>query len=180
MPGTLVPGQMFDHELNAVKGWPSPYAVDHRIQPYNSSEGILPGMVVHKDPATSRAIRGLTAATTQMPLFAFQGQNDFDVNGDVGNIIGGWLNTLVAIGSYELESTEFESPVTYDVNDPLTSPVHAVSSTLKGKLVKTVLCADEIICGIVSEKGPLTNDFGKQVVRFWPVFIPSRMCNRQA
>jgi len=27
---------------------------------------------------------------------------------------------------------------------------------------------------VASETGPLTNDFNKQVVRFWPVFIPKR------
>jgi len=178
MPGTLVPAQMFDHELNAVKGWPSPYAVDHRIQALSASEGILPGMVVHKDPTTSKAIRGLTSASTQMPLFAFQSQNDFDVNGDVGNIIAGWMNALVAIGSYEFESTEFVTPASYAINDPLTSVVHAVSTTNKGKLVKTTLCSADVICGIVSETGPLTNDFGKDVIRFWPVFVPSRICGR--
>jgi len=174
MPGTLVPAQMFDHELNPVKGWPSPYAVDHRIQANSASEGITPGMVVHKDPTTAKAIRGLTSPSLEMPLFAFQGQNDFDVNGDVGNIIAGWLNTLVAIGSYELETTEFVSPATYNINDPLTSVVHAVSTTNKGKVQVTTRTSADTICGIVSETGPLTNDFNKQVVRFWPVFIPSR------
>jgi len=174
MPGTLVPAQMFDHELNPVKGWPSPYAVDHRIQAESTSEGITPGMVVHKDPTSGRAIRGLTVNSTEMPLFAFQGQSDFDVNGDVGNIIAGWMNSLVAIGSYELETTEFVSPATYSINDPLTSPVHAVSATNKGKLQLTTRTATATICGIVSETGPLGNDHGKQVVRFWPCFLPQR------
>ena len=32
MPGTIVPGQMFDQELNGVKGWPSPYALDKGVE----------------------------------------------------------------------------------------------------------------------------------------------------
>lgn len=175
MPGTLVPPQMFDHELNPVKGWPSPYALDHRVQAVNASEGILAGMVVHKDPAQAgKAVRGLTASSSEMPLFVFQGQGEFDVDGDVGNIIGGWMNTLVAVGAYELETTEFVSPDSYGINDPLTSVVHAVSATDKGKVKKTTLGSADVICGIVSETGPLTNDFNKQVVRFWPVFLPKR------
>ena len=174
MPGTLVTGQMFDHELNPVKGWPSPYAVDHRIQAYSATEGIVPGMVVHKDPTTKKAIRGLTSPSTQMPLFAFQGQNDFDVNGDVGNIISGWMNALVAIGSYELETTEFASPASYVVNEPVTSPVFAADATNCGKLKVTAVGSADTICGIISEAGPQVNYSGKSVVRFWPVFIPKR------
>jgi len=165
---------MYDHELNPIKGWPSPYAVDHRVQANSASEGIVAGMVVHKDPTTGKAVRGLTVNSTEMPLFVFQGQDEFDVNGDVGNIIAGWMNTLVAIGSYELETTEFVSPDTYNINDPLTSPVHSVSATNKGKVMKTTRTSTATICGIVSETGPMTNDFGKQVIRFWPVFIPQR------
>jgi hypothetical protein len=165
---------MFDHELNPRKGWPSPYAVDHRIQADSAAEGILAGMVVHKDPTSGKAIRGLTALSSEMPLFVFQGQDEFDVNGDVGNIIGGWMNTLVAIGSYELQTTEFVSPATYNINDPLTSVVHAVSPTDKGKVQKTTLGSNDVICGIVSETGPVANDHGKEFVTFWPVFIPKR------
>ena len=29
MPGNITPGQMFTHELNVIKGWPSPYAIDY-------------------------------------------------------------------------------------------------------------------------------------------------------
>jgi hypothetical protein len=29
-----------------------------------------------------------------------------------------------------------------------------------------------MIVGVVSEQGPRTNDHGKDVIRFWPVFAP--------
>ena len=170
MPGTITPAQMFDHELGGLKGWPSPYALDKRAQAITGAEGIAAGMGVYLDPTTGKAVRG--AVNGSMPLFAFQGQNDFDVNGDVGNIISGYLNTLVATGAYELETTEFVSPDTYNLNDVLT--VSNVSDSTRGKLKKTTLSSTDMIVGVVSEAGPITNSNGKGVIRFWPVYMPSR------
>lgn len=168
MPGTLVPAQMFDHELNPRKGWPSPYALDHRIQAFNSAQGIRAGMCLYKEPVTSRALRG--AINGYMPLFAFQGQSEFDVNGDVGNIIGNWMNTLVATGAYELQTTEYVTD-TYAPNDPLTSTTVGVNA---GLLSKTTFASVNMIVGIVSEAGPTANDHGKNMITFWPVYAPYR------
>lgn len=169
MAGSLVPDQMFTHRLDAKKGWPSPYAVDKRVQPFNSSEGIVAGMGLFIDPATHKAKRG--SANGSMPLFAWQGQNEFDVNGDVGNIIAGYLNTLVAIGGYELETTEFVTD-TYAENDLLT--VRNTVDADRGKLQKTAINSVDMIVGVVSEAGPAQNSNGVQVIRFWPVYMPNR------
>jgi len=168
MPGTLTPAQMFDHELNAVKGWPSPYAVDKRVQADVGVTGIVPGMCLRIDPTSGLANRG--SNNGDMGLFVWQGQDHFDVNGDVGNIIGGNMNCLVAAGAYELETTEFVG-VGFNPNVPLT--VENGAGVNQGKLKVTTLGSGLNIVGVVSEAGPLSNDFATSVVRFWPVYLPA-------
>ena len=168
MPGTLVPAQMFDHELNPTKGWPSPYAVDKALPPATGVTAINAGTGVSIDPTTGNLVLGFSTAGA-MAMWAFQGQNDFDVNGDVGNIISGNINCLVAIGSYELETTEYigtsfppQTPLTLDAS---TGKVEAAGGGITGT-------AD--VCGVVSNLGPILNAYGKNVVRFWPCYCPHR------
>ena len=173
MPGTLIPGQMFTHELNPVKAWPSPYALDKALKP-NVGISLVAGQCVSIDASTSgpgALLAKLGVLNGDMPLFAFQGKDEFDVNGDVGNIITGTFNTLVATGAYELESTEFVAG-TYYSNDPLTSPTAGINA---GNIEKCGLDDSVQIVGIVSD-GKLTNSYGMSVVRFWPVYCPLRCC----
>jgi hypothetical protein len=130
-------------------------------------------MVGYIHPTTVDFILGVVNG--YMPLFTFPGEKDFDANSDVGNISGGWLNTLVATGGYELETTEFVAGGTYD---PQTSLTGATGADI-GKLRPTThgWCGHAMIVGVVSEPGPRTNDHGKDVIRFWPVFCPNRQCD---
>lgn len=169
MPGTITPAQMFDHELNATKGWPSPYALDKRVERDTGVTGVFAGMCLRLDATTGKAKRGSTNG--DMGLFVWQNENDFDVNGDVGNIISNILNTLVASGAYELETTEFVG-AGFVPNAPLTAENGAGAD--QGKVKVTTLGGTENIVGVVSETGPLTNEFRKTVVRFWPVYLPDR------
>jgi len=158
---------MFDHELNPLKGWPSPYAVDKRVQIDPSV--VTPtraGQVLYIDPVSGKAKPGTIAGA--MALFAFQNQNDFDVNGDVGNIISNWVNCLVAKGAYELEDTEFVG-VSFAPNDPLGVDASGNLIALVGGLAGANNCV-----GVISEAGPAVNSFSKNVIRFWPVFLPKR------
>jgi hypothetical protein len=161
---------MFDHELNPVKGWWDMHALDKRVA-ISDQNGVtvVRGMVGYIDPTTSKFLVG--GVNGSMPLFAFQGENDFDANSDVGNISGGYLNTLVATGGYELETTEFVDGETYDVNTPL---ICGTAGDIGKVTPGTGWNAAEQVVGIVSEAGPRTNDHGKEVVKFWPVFIPDR------
>ncbi len=168
MPGTLVPAQMFDHELNPTKGWPSPYAVDKAATAATGVTAIFAGTGVSLDPSTNQLVLGFATAGA-MAMFAFQNQDDFDVNGDVGNIIGNNINCLVACGAYELETTEYEGsdfppqlPLTLN---PSTGKVVAASGGISGT---------DDVAGVVSDHGPILNAYGKNVVRFWPVYCPSR------
>ncbi len=167
MPGTLIPAQMFDHRLDAIKGWGAElHCLDHQLQAYNSSEGIVAGMCVYKDPSTGKARRG--CVNGYMPLFVFQNQDDFDVNSDVGGITSGNINTLPATGGYELETTEFVDE-TFAPNDPLT--VSVASDATKGKVKKTTMSGGLMIVGIVSAV-KADDEYGISTLRFWPVFCP--------
>jgi len=167
MPGTNVPAQMFDHELNPVKGWPSPYAVDKAAEIASGVSGIKAGMVVSLDTA-GKWERGASGA--DMPCFAFQNDTDFDVLSDRGNISGGNLMALVAIGAYELETTEFVG-AGFAPNIPLT-PENA-SGDDQGKVKVTTLGSADLIVGVCN-RGPTSNEHGKEMVRFWPVYLPKR------
>lgn len=163
MPGTRTVSQQTDHELNPVKAWPNPYALDKSV-PVDTAEDLIAGMVFHIDPTTKKAKPGITG--TDMALFAFPNQEDFDVTMDVGNILGEEILGLVATGGWELESTEFVAG-DYAPNDVLTS---AAAGGDKGKLVEGTAYTDPI-CGVVSD-GQLQNENSKDVLRFWSVWLP--------
>lgn len=166
--GNITPAQMFDHELNPVKGWWDMHALDKRVAISDSNPvTVQRGMVGYLHPTTLDFILGVVNG--YMPMFTFPGELDYDANSDVGNISGGWLNCLVATGGYELETTEFVAGETYDPQTPLTGAVGADI----GKITPSAGWAGgDMIVGVVSEQGPRTNDHGKDVVRFWPVFQP--------
>ena len=176
MPGDLTPGQMFDHELNAVKGWGADlHVLDKAFKP-KAGEAIFAGMGVYLDPTTpGQAIAGVAGAA--MVIFAFQNQDDFDANSDFGNISGGVGSGLVASGGYELETTEFVAG-SYDPQDVLTVESAGVD---KGKLKEGTLYVDPI-CGVVSD-GVAASDHNNfavnrrgsptiNLLRFWSVWLP--------
>jgi hypothetical protein len=88
-------GQMFDHELNPGKHWPSPYALDKTAELDTSVETLTvvqPGMVAHLNPTTGRYRLGLprvisATGVAPMPVFLFQGGTDFDVQVDSGTLL---------------------------------------------------------------------------------------------
>lgn len=168
MAGTNVPAQMFDHELNPVKGWPSPYALDKSAEIATGVTGILKGMCISLEVASGKWKRG--CLNGEMPCFAFPQQGDFDVDSDVGNISGGVLTGLVATGGYELETTEYTGQG-FGVNIPLTA--ENTPGATQGKLKPTTIGSTDMIVGVCN-RGPAVNEFGKNMVRFWPVYLPSR------
>lgn len=174
MPGTYSPAQMFDHELNVVKGWPSPYAVDKTKKVIDADrDSIIAGRVVCIDPTEDKFKLGtyMDSTSASMPCFAWPSSTDLDVRSDVGNISGGNLTALPASGAYEFETTEFMG-TGFDPNIPLT--VSNTADANKGKVLVTTLGAATLIVGIVSDKGVLTNENKKSFVRFWPVYLPRR------
>lgn len=168
------PKQMFDHALNPVKSWPSPYALDKSAPIADGETGILSGKVLHIDPSTKAFKLGLPG--NYMPIFCWKAQTDFDaMGGDDGNLSlhGNKKGTsgLVASGAFELQTTEFVSGETYNPNTPLTADDGSVVPADKGSVKPGVFYTDPI-CGIVSD-GQSTNAHNKAIVTFWSYFLPA-------
>jgi hypothetical protein len=104
------------------------------------------------------------------------GTDQFDVNNPGGNhwkaiAPAGILSGLVAIGGYELETTEFDSVQTYLPNEPLRA-VRSDSAANAGTLTNQgVVLYTNLVCAVVS-RGKRTNHHGKTVLSFWPVYLP--------
>lgn len=161
------------HTLDALKGWPSPYALDYttEVDPSVTTE-IRPGSVVRLN-SSGRYVLGV-GTTRAMPLFMLGSSHDFDVMNYGGNPATdkrnwvavaptGQATALPATGAYELVSTEFVTGQTYTPNTPLTSPSSGANA---GKLMPGTMYTDMIV-GLVS-RGIVDNGYGFDAVAFWP------------
>jgi hypothetical protein len=161
---------MYDHMLNALKGWPTAWAVDKVANLADDSAAVLAGSVMSLN-SDGEFVLGLIE--NAMAVFALQNSTDFDVVGDEGNIVGKGssiprISGLVAAGAYELETTEFVSSEGLVPNAALTSPAPGVSNA--GKLAVGTVYTDTI-CGVVSD-GVVNNCYGVEMLRFWPAWLP--------
>lgn len=166
MPGTFTPNQMYDHELNPRKGWPSPYAVDYSAEYASGVTDVYAGMCCSLD-ANGKFVKGVT--TSKMGIFIFQNQSDFDVLSDVGNVSGGKGSGLVACGAYELQTTEFVAD-TYAPNDTLTVETAGADA---GKLKKGVAYTDPIVGVVSSGQSDSEHNANIKFLAFWPVYLPA-------
>ncbi len=181
---------MFQHALDHLKGWPNPAAVDSvaKLSANVTVSPVYGGRVVHKNGSGEFE---LGAAGWQMPIFLIQGSASLDVANDGSggsNPFGwtpiapiGWMSGLVAVGAYELESTEVPTGMTYAYNDPLHSPTEAQCTTAAnaGMLYKdrsfgaagaqAFQVGVDNVCAIVSRPNHL-NHHRVNVVSFWPVY----------
>lgn len=178
--------QMTLHTLNGAKGWPRPHAVDFTAD-FNSTQlgaisgGVaFSGRVVHLD---SSGDYRFGVANRQMPMFLFQNSDDPDVSNDGGDAttdVGvyvpiaptGKMMALVAIGAYELESTEFDTAQTYAPNETLTAATGTTLATAGVLTNQSATPYTNAICGVVS-RGEITNAFGRAALCFWPVYLPT-------
>lgn len=169
------PNQMFDHRLNPIKGWPSPYALDKakEVGQATAEQGVRAGMVIHIDAVTGKFMRGLPG--NQVPIFAWNDFLAFDAQGAdngntalYGNMKG--LSGLVALGAYELQTTEFVAGNHYHPNTALT--VENGAGADLGKVKPGQYYVDTVV-GVVSD-GKSTNVQGVDVVTFWSYFLPSQ------
>lgn len=196
MPGT--PALMFESALNPIKGWYEMAALDFRgrladsvtVSPVNG------GRVVHVASIGSDGVPefSLGVQGNHMPLFLIQGSQDADVANPgttaKGNFVHqsiaptGIMSALVAKGSYELQTTEFDTDHTYSPGDLLTADTGDTDATDGGLLDNqnsggTALTAPYVsggttdaICGVVSS-GEKTNEHGVAALEFWPVYLPA-------
>jgi hypothetical protein len=168
------PIQMTSQTLNAIKGWPQQSAVDF-VAKFDSTivNRVPPGSVVHL--SSSKTFLLGVGNVNCMPMFTFQASDDPDVANDGGNVAttaGAWqaispvgnVMALVAVGAYELISTNYDTTVSYNPNDLLTSPTSGANA---GMLTKGVSHTN-VICGIVS-RGVTDNGYGTNALAFWPI-----------
>lgn len=186
------PSQMFDHTLDACKGWFHEAALDHSaklasgvtIDPYEQ------GRVVHLN-GSGEYESGVSG--THMAIFLLNSSDDPDVanpGGDYWQAVSptGKMSGLVATGAYELESSEFISQ-DYVPGELLSAAVENTDAAIGGLLnneddAGTALtvpwastsATDQAICGVVSTgttiAAPVENSHGIAVLRFWPVYLP--------
>ena len=170
-----MPRQMTAETLNALKGWPQLSAVDFHTEFAASITDRVPaGSVVHLNN-TGKYELGV-GQDAVMPLFTFHASDDPDISNDGGDPatergvfvpIGGsgQAMALVAIGAYELVTTEFVDG-TYYPNTPLTS---AKTGPTAGQLVEGTLYEDMVV-GLVS-RGIVDNGWGHEGLAFWPCVV---------
>ena len=175
MPGTLTPGQMFDHTMIELSGRSTMHALDFAAAPADG-ELMYAGSVMTLNPS-GEFVAGMGAGVpnTQlyqhnapMAIFAIQGTNEFDANSDVGNMAGGVQSGIVASGGYEIQSTEYVAGV-YRPNDLLTYAV-AVN---RGKVTMAKDNYSDCHCVGVVSRGVETNADAKNVLSFWTVYLPA-------
>jgi len=188
---------MFDHTLDACKGWFHEAALDHSAK-LNSSVTIDPveqGRVVHLDASGTYS---MGCKTSFMSIFLLNSSNDPDVanpGGDYWQAVAptGKLSGLVATGGYELESSEYlVTGVTYAPGQYLGAMAADADATTGGALSNeddngvsssditagTLLNhpykgsgTDQAVCGVCSA-AIAENSHGVNVLRFWPVYLP--------
>jgi hypothetical protein len=188
------PRQMFDHALDAIKGYWHEYALDIQGRIHNDQKNwpVFAGAVLHiadiiPDSNTSTRVQVVFKAGTPksgndgvMGCFVWQNLNDFDVVNDGGDVWKGIipsdvgvLNCLVAKGAYELQTTEYETNDTFTPNKKLYGhPGDAVTGNKAGVLTtaSSVNSVNLSVCGVVSQ-GVTTNYNDVNVLTFWPVYL---------
>jgi len=177
---------MYTHALDYLKGWFSPYAIDiaGKMDAAVTADPIYSGRVVCVTSldADNKTVRFKPGAVGHaMPIFLINGTDQLDVNNYGGTSTttywtaiapAGTLSGLVAIGSYELQTTEFDTTQTYVVNDLLRAVRSDSVSATAGTLTNaSVTLYTTLVCGVVS-RGKTTNALGQTVLSFWPCYLP--------
>lgn len=168
-----MPTLMTQNTINALKGWPQERPVDYSGVFASSVTSTVPaGSVVHLNSDGEFELG--VGTENVMPMFTFfasdsphvkndGGDPDTDKNVWVPVQPNGKVLALVAIGAYELVSTQFVAG-SYPPNTLLTS---AASGGNAGKLSAGTL-GTHMICGQVS-RGVVNNNYGYDALAFWPV-----------
>lgn len=182
-----VPSQMFDHTLDAIKGWFHMAALDYTSKlSSNVTVDVYAGRCVHLNSVGEFELGCLGS---QMPIFLLQNGSDNDVSNAGGTRwypIGptGAITGLVGAGSYELETTEFDSALTYAPNQFLRCKSSSNSSTDGGLLTNASVVTLEnssslgagtnptAVVGVVSRGVRKRQSDRNNVLAFWTIYKP--------
>lgn len=180
------PSQMFETFLDPIRGWFSPECLHVVAKKAAAVTFDIPAGRCVSLNASGEFITGI--ATKRMGMFLFQGSDALDVTNPSGTtargtfvsqpiLPNGAMMALVANGTYELSSTEFDRAQTYVVNDYLTGTVadtNAVTGGLitnKNSSAGALVAGTHPICGVVS-KINTANEYGIPTIEFWSVYMP--------
>jgi len=186
-----VPMMMFEHCLDELKGWPDEAALDFdaHLSPNVSVDPVFGGTCVHVNQDGQFE---LGVGDTDMGIFLLQGSHELDVANPGGNhwvaiAPTGKMSGLVAVGGFELETTEFYQGPSVELvpGNSLTAPTEAritgTNKVMAGKLFKTrawaggdngaVTPGTDPVCATVSRRNHI-NHHRVPVASFWPVYIP--------
>jgi hypothetical protein len=183
----------FQHAFDILKGWPNPAAVDYaaKVDPGVTYFPVYSGRIVHVN-ASGNFEPG--AVGSQMPILMIPSQSDFDVTNLSASGANAWypvsptqkMSGLVAIGGYEVQTTEYDPTGTFNINDPLHAPVEAQITTGTdksmagmlynkrnwpgGSAAQIVVYTDNV-CGVIS-RIPGNNALRVPVISFWLTYVP--------
>ena len=158
---------MYDHMLNALKGWPGPWALDKDAD-LEADETIYKGMCIYIN-ASGNFQAGLECGS--MPIIAVRNSDGSDVRTSPGNMTGGKMTGIVVTGGYEIETTEFDEDLSYPPNTALTA---TNTGTDRGEITVGTFY-DDTILGVVSD-GVVTAPYSQSMLRFWSYFLPPLAC----
>jgi len=171
--------QATTNALDFLKGWTDSHAVDKSAK-WASSVTLSRAKSGRVASLNSSGEFVLGVAYQAMPIFIIQSALDFDVANESDDTPVEWQpvqpdgtgSGLVAIGGYELESTEFDTTDTYVPNDTLTVTNADTAAQGKLDLYSSTLYTTVPVVGVVSQ-GAHTNHHKHSVISFWPVYIPT-------
>lgn len=183
----LTTDQIYDRQLQTVKGWPREYQLDKRLPKSGNESGVIyAGMVVHQDGAAGFRL-GCTGL--KMPYFAFKGENNLDSGSQV-NPRGEWVmgngpqgvTAIAAVSACELRTWAFKPNPDYtDTKDDDNvyaqvpdSPLLSADGYL-AHAASTLIGATNIVgmtSGPVQGPDPRVNN--RRMLPFYPVFSPAR------
>lgn len=183
--------QMFERALDVPKGWFHLAALDKSAKLaaslLNSATEVPAGRVAHLN-ADGEFELGATG--NQVPIFLWNGKDHPDVwnpgTSPVTNVqhwIGisptGVMSGLVAMGAYELQTTEFDDAQVYAPNDPLTCDANGIITNQAAAPYTNLIVGfasfhvsgDNQQAAATSPVG--INAHGVQTLTFWPHFLPA-------
>ncbi len=190
------PRQMSDLTLDAVKGWPSPHAVDFRAK-FNAAQlATITGNAANDPPlgvapagrccylnASGEYLLGCEGAA--MPLWTFQNSDDPDVENPGGDPATkahawvaiapvGYIMALPAAGAFQLATTQFDTAQTFAPNELLYAE-NNVTINDRGKLKNTAVGgaypATTAVGMVAIGRTPTSanNSHGVAELSFWPL-----------
>ena len=167
------PSMSFDHKVRIASGPVEPHTLQLGAV-VAAAATFKAGSIVSRN-SDGEIIAG--CANDKMPLFAINGALDLDVVSEGSDyaggqgVSGGNVNTYVAVGGYELFTSEYDTATDNDY----TFDAKLIACTATANVGKVKIApfdySNYLVCGVVS-RGVDPDQYGKNVLYFWPTYLP--------